>query len=111
MAEVFWFKVRNPETDKMERCPRKGAAAAIERAGGEKIWGSAEEIPDAELDADGFYDPPQGRFADLSEENWDIVKRTAPSAGPGSDWNLIELSGEDLNAALDAARSEGSAAR
>ena len=48
MAEVFWFKIQS------QTYPRKGTDEAIARLGGEKVWGSVEEVDDADLDADGL---------------------------------------------------------
>ena len=74
MAEVFWFKVRNPQTGRMEVYPKKGAEDAIARMGGEKVWGSVEEVDDDELDDDGLYEQPHGRLADLSPQNRALVE-------------------------------------
>ncbi len=107
MAEVYWFKVRDSKTGALARFRRKATLAAIARMGGKKVWGSAEEIPDAEVDAGGFYDPPPGQLADLTPQNRALIDRVAPSACGGPDWDLVELTGVDLNRALDAAREEG----
>ncbi len=107
MAEVFWFKVRNPQTGRMEVYPKKGAEDAIRRMGGEKVWGSVEEIDDEELDDEGLYEQPKGRLADLSPQNRALVERLEIEIEDGSDWDLLELSGEDLERLLDAARDEG----
>jgi hypothetical protein len=61
MATVFWFKVHDPVTGESEESSVKGTEAAIERIGSEKILGSAEEIDDALLDADGFYHSPYAK--------------------------------------------------
>jgi hypothetical protein len=60
MATVFWFRTLNPETGEHEEAPKKATEETIERLGGEKIWGSAEEVDDAAVDADGFYASPFG---------------------------------------------------
>jgi hypothetical protein len=58
MATVFWFKVPNPETGELEEAPMKATEQAIHASGGEKILGSAEEVPDGALYGIGFYDSP-----------------------------------------------------
>lgn len=108
MAEVFWFKVRDDAGD-LRRHPRKGTDEAIERLGGEKVWGSVEEVDDADLDADGLYAPPEGRLADLSPRNRALIARLAIDVDKGGDWDRIDITGHDLDRALDAAREEGPA--
>jgi len=107
MAEVFWFKVKDPATGRARTYPKKGTEQAIKRLGGDKVWGSVEEVDDAKLDADGFYTPPKGRFADLSPRNRDLVARLAPHAEDGTDWDEVGLTGVELDRVLDAAREEG----
>jgi len=107
MAEVFWFRVHNPRTGRMEVYPRKGDEGAIARMGGEKLWGSAEEVDDEELDADGLYDQPKGRLNDLSPQNRALVERMRVDIDDGADWDRLDLTGEDLDRLLDGARDEG----
>jgi hypothetical protein len=107
MAEVFWFKVRNPQTGRMEVYPKKGAEDAIARMGGEKVWGSVEEVDDEELDADGLYEQPHGRMADLSPQNRALVERLEIDVDEGGDWDRLDITGQDLERLLNAARDEG----
>jgi hypothetical protein len=107
MAEVFWFRVRNPRTGSMEVYPKKGDEGAIARLGGEKLWGSAEEVDDDELDGEGLYEQPRGRLADLSPQNRALVERMRVDIDDGADWDRLDLTGEDLNRLLDAAREDG----
>jgi hypothetical protein len=107
MAEVFWFKVRDEESGEHRTYPRKGTDEAIARMGGEKVWGSVEEVDDGDLDADGLYAQPKGRLADLSPQNRALLDRLAIDVDKGDDWDRIDLTGQDLNRLLDAAREEG----
>jgi hypothetical protein len=107
MAEVFWFRLRDPASGRTETYPKKGTEDAIARLGGEKLWGSVEEVDDDELDADGLYDQPKGRLADLSPQNRALVERLEIDIDQGGDWDRLDLTGEDLNHLLDAARDEG----
>jgi hypothetical protein len=107
MAEVFWFRLRDPATGRMETYPQKGTEDAIARLGGEKLWGSVEEVGDDELDADGLYEQPKGRLADLSPQNRALVERLEIDIDEGGDWDRVDLTGEDLNRLLDAARDDG----
>lgn len=106
MAEVFWFKVRNPQTGRMEVFPKKGVATVIARLGGDRLWGSIEEVGDEALDADGFYQQPKGRLADLSPQNFALVDRLRVDIDNGHDWDRIDLTGADLDRLLNAARQE-----
>ncbi len=65
MAVVFWFKAPNPQTGEMEEQPMKATEAAIVAARGEKILGSAEEVPDDALYGPGFYDSPYAVAGDI----------------------------------------------
>ncbi|HEY4030198.1 MAG TPA: hypothetical protein VGM25_07630 [Caulobacteraceae bacterium] len=107
MAEVFWFRMRDPATGRVETYPKKGTEDAISRLGGEKLWGSVEEVDAGELDANGLYEQPQGRLADLSPQNRALVERLQIDIDGGDDWDRLDLSGEDLDRLLDAARDEG----
>ena len=107
MAEVFWFRVHNARTGRMEVYPRKGDEGAIARLGGEKLWGSAEEIDDGELDADGLYEQPRGRLDDLSPQNRALIERMRVDIDDGHDWDRLDLTGHDLDRLLEAAREEG----
>ena len=107
MAEVFWFRRRDPATGRVETYPKKGTEDAIARLGGEKLWGSVEEVDEHELDANGLYDQPKGRLADLSPQNRALVERMEIDIDTGDDWDRLDLTGEDLNRLLDAARNEG----
>jgi hypothetical protein len=107
MAEVFWFRVRNPRTGRVEVYPKKGDEGAIARFGGEKLWGSAEEVDDEEVDEYGLYEQPKGRLADLSPRNRALVERMQIDIDGGGDWDRLDLTGEDLDRLLDAAREEG----
>ncbi len=107
MAEVFWFRVHNPQTGRMEVYPKKGAEDAITRLGGEKLWGSVEEVDDDELDAEGLYEQPKGRLADLSPQNRALIERLQVDIDEGGDWDRLDVTGDDLNRLLDAARDEG----
>ena len=107
MAEVFWFRIRNPRTGRIEVYPKKGDEEAIARFGGEKLWGSAEEVDDEELDSNGLYEQPQGRLADLSPQNRALVERLGIDIDEGEDWDRVDLTGQDLNRLLDSARDEG----
>ena len=60
MPVVFWYKIKNPETGVIETAPSKATEETIVRLGGEKIWGSAEEIDDDQLQDGGFYASPFG---------------------------------------------------
>jgi hypothetical protein len=110
MAEVFWFKIRNPQTGRMELYPKKGVPSAIARLGGDRLWGSIEEVDDEELDDGGFYQQPKGRLADLSPQNLALVERLQIDIDNGHDWDRVDLTGEDLNRLLNAARKEAVAA-
>jgi len=110
MAEVFWFKVRNPQTGRMEVYPKKGVASVIARLGGAKLWGSVEEVDDGELDANGLYEQPKGRLADLSPQNRALIEHLQIDIDNGHDWDRIDLTGEDLNRLLNAARAEAATA-
>ena len=107
MAEVFWFRMRDPATGRTDTYPKKGTEDAIERLGGEKLWGSVEEVDDHELDADGLYEQPKGRLADLSPQNRALVEQSQIDIEKGDDWDRVDLTGADLNRLLDAARNEG----
>jgi hypothetical protein len=107
MAEVFWFKVRDGESGEPRTYPKKGTDQAIERMGGEKVWGSVEEVDDTDLDPDGLYAQPKGRLADLSPQNRALLERMAIDVDKGDDWDRIDITGQDLNRLLDAAREEG----
>jgi hypothetical protein len=107
MAEVFWFRLHDPATGRTETYPKKGTEDAIERLGGEKLWGSVEEVDEDELDSEGLYDQPQGRLADLNPQNRALVERLKVDIDEGADWDRLDLTGEDLNRLLDAARDEG----
>ena len=107
MAEVFWFKLKDAATGHSRTYPKKGTNAAIARMGGEKVWGSVEEIDDGELDGDGLYAQPQGRLADLSPHNRALIERLAIDVDNGHDWDRVDITGADLNRLLDAARQEG----
>jgi hypothetical protein len=107
MAEVFWFRRLDPATGRTETYPKKGTEEAIARLGGEKLWGSVEEVDDDELDANGLYDQPKGRLADLSPQNRALVERLEIDIDQGDDWDRLDLAGEDLDRLLDAARDEG----
>jgi len=107
MAEVFWFRVHNPRTGHMEVYPKKGDEGAIARMGGEKLWGSAEEVDEQELDADGLYEQPKGRLNDLSPQNRALLERLRIDIDDGDDWDRLDITGEDLDRLLDAARDEG----
>jgi hypothetical protein len=106
MPEVFWFKVRNPNTGRMEVYPKKGVAGAIAQLGGEKLWGSIEEVDDDALDPQGFYEQPKGRLEDLTPQNLALVERLRIDIDNGRDWDRIDLTGHDLNRLLNAAREE-----
>ena len=110
MAEVFWFKVWDRETRHARTYPKKGTDAAIDRLHGEKVWGSAEEVDDGELDAEGLYAQPKGRLADLSPRNHALIERLAIDVDKGDDWDRVDITGVDLNRLLDAAREEGASA-
>jgi hypothetical protein len=110
MPEVFWFKVRNPSTGHLDRYPKKAVASVIARLGGEKVWGSIEEVHDDDLDPDGFYEQPRGRLGDLTPENRALVERLRIDIDNGRDWDRIDLTGHDLNRLLNAARDEAGAA-
>jgi hypothetical protein len=107
MAEVFWFRLRDPASGRTETYPKKGTEDAIERLGGEKLWGSVEEVDEDELDANGLYDQPKGRLADLSPQNRALIERLQIDIDEGGDWDRLDLTGEDLNRLLDTARDEG----
>jgi hypothetical protein len=91
----------------MEVYPKKGDEGAIARLGGEKLWGSAEEVDDDEIDSEGLYEQPKGRLADLSPQNRALVERLEVDIDEGADWDRLDLTGEDLDHLLDAAREEG----
>ena len=107
MAEVFWFKLKDAATGHSRTHPKKGTIAAIARMGGEKVWGSAEEVDDSDLDGEGLYAQPQGRLADLSAPNRALIERLAIDVDKGDDWDRVDITGADLNRLLDAARQEG----
>lgn len=107
MAEVFWFKVKDEASGDLRTYPKKGADQAIARLHGAKVWGSAEEVDDGDLDSDGLYAPPQGRLRDLSPQNRALIERLAIDIDNGDDWDRVDITGVDLNRALDAARAEG----
>lgn len=107
MAEVFWFRLRDPASGRVETYPKKGTEEAIARLGGEKVWGSVEEVDDDELDAEGLYEQPKGRLADLSAQNRALVERLRIDLDEGDDWDRLDVTGADLNRLLDAARDEG----
>jgi hypothetical protein len=109
MTAVFWFRLRDPATGRVETYPRKGTEAAIARLGGEKLWGSVEEVGDDKLDASGLYGQPKGRRTDLSPQNRALLHRLQIDLDEGGDWDRIDLSHEDLDRLLDAARHEGPA--
>ncbi len=106
MPEVFWFKVHNPKTGRMETYPKKGVANAIARLGGEKIWGSIEEVDDDALDPEGLYEQPKGRLEALTPQNLALIDRLQIDIDNGRDWDRIDLTGRDLNRLLNAAREE-----
>ena len=110
MAEVFWFRVWDRQAGRSRTYPKKGTEAAIARFGGEKVWGSAEEVDDGELDREGLYAQPKGRLADLSPENHALIERLAIDVDKGDDWDRVDITGVDLNRLLDAAREEGASA-
>ncbi len=110
MPEVFWFKVRNPKTGHMDKYPKKAVGGVIARLGGEKVWGSIEEVPDDALDPEGFYEQPKGGLQDLTRQNLALVDRLQIDIDKGRDWDRIDLTGYDLNRLLDAARDEACAA-
>ncbi len=58
MAVVFWFKIFDPETGHLVEQPMKATEAAIAASGGEKVLGSAEDVPNEALYGIGFYDSP-----------------------------------------------------
>jgi len=58
MPTVFWYRLPDPATGELQTAPRKATEAMIEAIGGERMLGSAQEVEDAELDAEGFYTPP-----------------------------------------------------
>ena len=107
MAEVFWFRLRDPVSGRVETYPKKGTEGAIARLGGVKLWGSVEEVDDGQLDPDGLYEQPQGRLADLSPQNRELVERMEIDIDGGNGWDRLDLSGDDLDRLLDAARVEG----
>jgi hypothetical protein len=107
VAEVFWFRLRDPATGRVEAYPKKGTEDAIARLGGEKLWGSVEEVDDDELDPEGLYEQPKGRLADLSPQNRALIERLQVDIDAGGDWDRLDLTGEDLDHLLDAARDEG----
>jgi hypothetical protein len=107
MAEVFWFRMRDPVTGQVETYPKKGTEDAITRLGGEKLWGSVEEVDEEELDDNGLYEQPRGRLADLSPQNRALMERLEIDVDEGGDWDRLDLSGADLDRLLDAARDEG----
>ncbi len=110
MAAVFWFRLRDPGTGRVETYPRKGTEAAIARLGGEKLWGAAEEVGDDELDAGGLHGQPKGRRADLSPQNRALIQKLLQiDIDEDGDWDRIDLTHEDLDRLLDAARHEGPA--
>ena len=109
MAEVFWFKVRDPATGHSHTFPKKGTKETIARMGGEKVWGSVEEVDEAHLDADGLYTQPKGRLADLSQQNRALIERLAIDVDAGIDWDRVDITGADLQRLLEAAREEGPA--
>jgi hypothetical protein len=114
MATVFWFKVYNPTNGGMRKSPRKATEDAIHCIGGQKVWGSAEEVPDSLLDCNGFYAPPTP-VQKLSDRNQALVHRTLPyglEAPPIADaaltgFRVLRVEVGALNALLDAARREG----
>jgi hypothetical protein len=110
MAEVFWFKVWDRQAGRSRTHPKKGTDTAIARFGGEKVWGSAEEVDDSELDREGLYAQPKGRLADLSPQNHALIERLAIDVDKGDDWDRVDITGVDLNRLLDAARDEGASA-
>jgi hypothetical protein len=106
MPEVFWFKVHNPKTGRLEMYPKKGVASVIAQLGGHKLWGSIEEVDDDALDGDGFYEQPKGRLEDLTPQNLALIERLQIDIDNGRDWDRIDLTGHDLNRLLNAAREE-----
>ena len=107
MAEVFWFRLRDPATGRVDTYPKKGTEDAIARLGGEKLWGSVEEVDEDELDPNGLYEQPKGRLADLSPQNRALIELLEIDIDEGGDWDRLDLTGGDLNRLLDAARDEG----
>ena len=107
MAEVFWFRLRDPASGRVETYPKKGTEDAITRLGGEKLWGSVEEVDAEDLDPEGLYEQPKGRLADLSPPNRALIERLEVDIDEGGDWDRLDLTGEDLDRLLDAARDEG----
>jgi len=107
MAEVFWFRLRDPVTGRAATFHKKGTEEAIARLGGEKLWGSVEEVDDDELDANGLYEQPRGRLGDLNPQNRALIERLDIDIDEGGDWDRLDLTGEDLDRLLDAARDEG----
>ena len=114
MATVFWFKVYNPTNGGMRRSPRKATEDAIHCIGGQKVWGSAEEVPDSLLDCHGFYAPPTPAQR-LSDHNQALVCRTLPygleappiAADVLTGFRVLRVEVGALDALLDAARREG----
>ena len=107
MAEVYWFRLRDPATGRVETYPKKGTERAIARLGGHKLWGSVEEVDDEDLDPEGLYEQPKGRLADLSPHNRALIERLEIEVDDGGDWDRVDLAGADLDRLLDAAREEG----
>jgi hypothetical protein len=109
MAAVFWFRLRDPATGRVETYPWKGTEDAIARLGGEKLWGAAEEVGDDALDAGGLYGQPQVPRTELSPQNLALIRRLQIEIDDGGDWDRLDLSREDLDRLLNAARYEGPA--
>jgi hypothetical protein len=51
---VYRFRLWNPDRRDFDIWPRLGTRAAIEKAGGKIVEGSAMEVPAGDLDDDGF---------------------------------------------------------
>jgi len=74
--------------------------------GGEKVWGSIEEVHDDALDPDGFYEQPKGGLQDLTRQNLALVDRLQIDIDKGRDWDRIDLTGHDLNRLLESWSSQ-----
>jgi hypothetical protein len=109
MAAVFWFRLRDPATGRVETYPWKGTEDAIARLGGERLWGAGEEVGDDELDARGLYGQPTVPQADLSPQNLALIRRLQIDIDEGGGWDRLDLTREDLDRLINAARYEGPA--
>lgn len=61
MPTVHQFRVYDIQQDDWRVQGRKSTAARVERVGGERVPGTAEEVPEEELDADGKHTGPPAR--------------------------------------------------